>query len=117
VTVTVCGGTVWVTVDAVVVTITVRVGVDSVCVGVDSVVVAAVGVVVGVEVVTAVRVAVRVATAALFPPPPHEVSATDASTPIDATATSLAATPAWVRERFIASGVEYRLQAGRRLSR
>ena len=90
---TVCGGTVWVTVDAVAVTITVRVGVDSVWVGVDSVCVV---VVVGIEVVAAARVAVRVATAALFPPP-QEVRATDASTPIDATATSLAATPAWER--------------------
>jgi hypothetical protein len=109
VTVTVCGGTVSVTVEAVVVTITVRVGVDSVCV---VVVVAAVGV--GVEVVAAARVAVRVATAALFPPPPQEVRATDASTPIDATMTSLAATPAWERERFIASALEYRLRGGRR---
>ena len=115
---TVWGGTVWVTVDAVVVTINVRVGVDSVWVGVDSVcavVVEAVGVGVVVVVVAAARVTVRVVTAALFPPPPQEVRATDASTPIDATATSLAATPAWERKRFIAYAFEYPLLAGRRL--
>jgi hypothetical protein len=94
VTVTVCGGTVWVTVDAVVVTITVRVGDDSVWVGVDSVcVVVVVGVGDEVESVGVARVAVRVATAALLPPP-HEVRTTEATTPIAATARSLAATAA-----------------------
>jgi hypothetical protein len=65
-----------------------------VCVGVDSVVVTAVvvsAVGVGVETVGVVRAAVRVAIAAVFPPPPHDARRTEASTPSAATALSLAA--------------------------